>query len=73
MRWEQQERGLHVEGHYMGEVLHREETIRKRDYIEKRSWREVIYTERRHIQKKDYTGRKLHEKVITWGRDYTGR
>jgi len=61
MRREQQERGLH-----------KDETIRERDYTEKRSCREGIYTERRHIHKRDYTERKLNEEVITWGRDHTG-
>lgn len=29
--------------------------------------------ERKYTRKGDFTGRKLHGEVITWGRDYTGR
>lgn len=39
MRKEKQEKRLHREGHYMGKVLHKMETIWKRDYIETGSYR----------------------------------
>ena len=67
------EKGLHGDGHYMGKILHREKTIRKRNCIEKILHEEGTYRERRYIRKRDYMGRELHGEVITWGRDYTGR
>lgn len=54
------EKRLYGEGHYMGKVLYREETILKNYYIEKVLYKKEIYTENRYIWKRDYTGRKLY-------------
>lgn len=58
---------------YIGKVLIRKSTLRKRDYKEKRLHGERIYMERKHSWKGDYMGRKLHRGVIIQGGDYIER